>query len=59
MATRGVAQGHRILPLGSQAPDFALPGVDGKIHRLHEYDNSPVLMIVFWVTQTCPTALKG
>jgi peroxiredoxin len=55
MAERGVAKGHRVLPVGSQAPDFALPGVDGKIHKLHEYDNSPVLMIVFTCVH-CPTA---
>src|SRR6201999_3394432 len=47
MASRTVAQGHKILPLGSEAPDFALPGIDGKIHKLREYSNSPVLMVVF------------
>jgi peroxiredoxin len=55
MASRTVAQGHKILPLGSEAPDFALPGIDGKIHKLREYSNSPVLMIVFTCVH-CPTA---
>jgi peroxiredoxin len=55
MASRGVAQGHQILPIGSPAPDFALPGVDGKIHRLREYANIPVLMVVFTCVH-CPTA---
>lgn len=55
MAQRGVAQGHKVLALGLQAPDFSLPGVDGKIHRLRDYSNSPVLMIVFTCVH-CPTA---
>ncbi len=29
---------HPILPLESPAPDFSLPGVDGKIHQLRDYD---------------------
>src|SRR5277367_5953345 len=28
---------HPTLALGSAAPDFALPGVDGKIHKLGDY----------------------
>ena len=55
MATRTVAQGHKILPIGSDAPDFALPGIDGKIHKLREYSSSPVLVIVFTCVH-CPTA---
>jgi peroxiredoxin len=55
MASRGAGQGHPILPIGSQAPDFALPGIDGKIHRLREYADSPILMIVFTCVH-CPTA---
>ena len=55
MATKAIAQGHQVLPIGSQAPDFALPGIDGKIHKLREYANSPVLMVVFTCVH-CPTA---
>jgi len=55
MASRAAGQGHPILPIGSQAPDFALPGIDGKIHRLHDFANSPVLMVVFTCVH-CPTA---
>jgi peroxiredoxin len=44
---------HPILSLGSPAPDFALPGVDGKIHRLHDYATSPVLVVVF-ACNHCP-----
>ncbi|HOL72902.1 MAG TPA: redoxin family protein [Bryobacteraceae bacterium] len=43
------------LAIGSPAPDFALPGVDGKIHRLSDYSSYPVLVIVFTCNH-CPTA---
>src|SRR6202453_1652575 len=46
---------HPILPIGSPAPDFALPGVDGKIHKLSDYASSPILMVVFTCTH-CPIA---
>jgi peroxiredoxin len=55
MASRASAKGHPVLALGAQAPDFALPGIDGKIHRLRDYASSPVLMIVFTCVH-CPTA---
>ena len=42
-----------VLPLGAPAPDFALPGVDGKTHSLVEYSNSPVLAVVFTCNH-CP-----
>jgi peroxiredoxin len=38
---------HPILAVGSTAPDFSLPGVDGKTHRLADYSGSPVLVVVF------------
>lgn len=44
---------HPILPIGSFAPDFALPGVDGRIHTLSDYASSPVLAIVFTCNH-CP-----
>jgi peroxiredoxin len=46
---------HPILPIGSSAPDFALPGVDGKVHKLSDYASSPVLAIVFTCNH-CPIA---
>jgi peroxiredoxin len=46
---------HPILPLGSPAPDFALPGVDGHIHKLGDYAGSPVLVVVFTCNH-CPIA---
>src|SRR6201997_2945596 len=46
---------HPILPLGSPAPDFALPGVDGMVHKLSDYASSPVLVVVFTCNH-CPIA---
>jgi peroxiredoxin len=46
---------HPILPLGSPAPDFSLPGVDGKIHNLADYASSPILVVVFTCNH-CPIA---
>jgi peroxiredoxin len=44
---------HPILAVASPAPDFALPGVDGKIHRLADYAASPILVVVF-ACNHCP-----
>jgi peroxiredoxin len=46
---------HPILALGSPAPDFALRGVDGKVHKLSDYSASPVLAVVFTCNH-CPIA---
>jgi peroxiredoxin len=57
-AIAGVAQAqtaHPILPIGAQAPNFELPGVDGKIHKLSDYASSPVLVVVFMCNH-CPIA---
>src|SRR5580658_2218340 len=53
--TAGAQPRHPILPIGSPAPDFALPGVDGKIHKLSDYASSPVLAVVFTCNH-CPIA---
>ncbi len=42
------------LELGQPAPDFNLPGIDGKFHNLAEY-TSEVLVILFTCNH-CPTA---
>jgi len=49
------AETHPILPIGSAAPDFALPGTDGSIHRLSDYAASPILAVVFTCNH-CPIA---
>jgi peroxiredoxin len=46
---------HPILALGSPAPDFSLPGVDGKNHSLSDYAASPILVVVFTCNH-CPIA---
>jgi peroxiredoxin len=49
------AESHPILPIGSAAPDFALPGTDGKIHRLSDYAANRILVVVFTCNH-CPIA---
>ncbi|HEX3661210.1 MAG TPA: redoxin domain-containing protein [Acidobacteriaceae bacterium] len=49
------AESHPILALGSPAPDFNLPGVDGKMHKLSDYAASRVLVVVF-TCDHCPIA---
>ena len=46
---------HPTLTVGSPAPDFSLPGIDGKTHTLAEYSAAKVLAIVFTCNH-CPTA---
>ncbi len=46
---------HPILAIGSLAPNFELPGVDGNIHKLSDYSSSPVLVVVF-ICNHCPIA---
>jgi len=46
---------HPTLAVGSPAPAFSLPGIDGKTHTLAEYAASPILGIVFTCNH-CPTA---
>lgn len=40
-------------PLGSAAPDFALPGVDSVTHRLNDFRNERILVIIFMCNH-CP-----
>lgn len=35
------------LQLGETAPDFSLPGVDGRTYTLADFNSSPVLVVVF------------
>jgi thiol-disulfide isomerase/thioredoxin len=43
------------LSLGSPAPDFKLPGADGKTWRLKDFSKSKVLVVIFTCNH-CPTA---
>jgi len=49
------AEPHPTLTLGSHAPDFSLPGIDGRVHKLNDYSSSKLLVIVF-TCDHCPTA---
>jgi len=46
---------HPILAIGSPAPNFSLPGVDGKTHALADYASSPILVVIFTCNH-CPIA---
>lgn len=48
-------QDIKTLEIGAKAPDFRLPGTDGKYHQLSDYDEAKVLVIVFTCNH-CPTA---
>src|SRR5262245_46292837 len=43
------------LKIGAKAPNFDLPGVDGKNWKLSDFDQSKVLVVIFTCTH-CPTA---
>ncbi len=55
LGTVSAEEVHPTLALGSPAPDFSLPGVDGQIHKLSDYASSPVLVVVFTCNH-CPIA---
>ena len=46
---------HPTLPLGSAAPDFDLPGIDGRNYALKDFASAKVLVIIFTCNH-CPTA---
>ena len=43
------------LPIGSPAPDFNLPGVDGKNYSLSSFTKAQILVVIFTCNH-CPTA---
>jgi peroxiredoxin len=46
---------YKTLEIGSKAPDFKLPGVDGKTYSLASFKTANILVIVFTCNH-CPTA---
>ena len=46
---------HPTLAIGAAAPDFSLPGVDGKTYTLASFKNARLLVVVFTCNH-CPTA---
>jgi peroxiredoxin len=47
--------GFHSLAIGDPAPDFSLPGVDGKTYGLADFRDSPFLMVVF-LSNHCPAS---
>jgi len=45
----------RTLAIGDRAPDFTLPGIDGKTHSLSDFNGPDVLMVLF-TSNHCPTS---
>src|ERR1700676_3460209 len=54
-ALAAVEENPPTLSTGASAPDFALPGVDGKTHQLNDFSGSKILVITFTCNH-CPTA---
>jgi len=49
------APDHPTLSLGARAPDFSLPGVDGRTYSLGDFAGAKVLAVIF-TCDHCPTA---
>lgn len=47
--------GLKVLPIGSPAPDFSLPGVDGRTYSLKDFSSARLLLVIFTCNH-CPTA---
>ena len=52
--TPAVGNAHPILAIGSPAPGFNLPGIDGANHKLGDYQ-APILAVMF-LCDHCPTS---
>ncbi|MDF2432467.1 MAG: hypothetical protein JWP44_2098 [Mucilaginibacter sp.] len=46
---------HKTLAIGASAPNFSLPGIDGKTYTLNSFKNAKVLVVVFMCNH-CPTS---
>ena len=53
-AQQGRPNPHPTLAIGAAAPDFSLPGVDEKTHKLADY-KAPLLAVMF-ICNHCPTS---
>ena len=51
----GNPAGFQTLEMGAIAPDFNLPGIDGKQYALADFDDAEVLMVLF-TSNHCPTS---
>ena len=52
-ASEGLPPGAVSLNIGDSAPDFELPGIDGKIYTLSDFRSAKLLMVVF-LSNHCP-----
>jgi peroxiredoxin len=55
LATARAEDGVHDLQIGEPAPDFSLPGIDGKTHTLAEYKDAKLLMVAF-ISNHCPSS---
>ncbi len=59
LPAQGLVDGHpadiRNLAIGDKAPDFELPGISGRNHKLAEYAGGEVLVVLF-TSNHCPTS---
>lgn len=55
LALQAAPDGLETLEPGASAPDFSLPGVDGRNHTLADYDEADILAILFTCNH-CPSA---
>jgi peroxiredoxin len=59
LAQDGLVNGHppdiQTLKLGDKAPDFDLPGIDGRNHKLADYTGGKALVVLF-TSNHCPTS---
>jgi peroxiredoxin len=51
----GNPAGFHALAIGDAAPDFALPGIDGRAYSLADFSKADVLMVLF-TSNHCPTS---
>ncbi len=51
----GNPAGFQTLEMGAQAPDFDLPGIDGRNYTLADFDHADFLMVLF-TSNHCPTS---
>src|SRR6516225_1409556 len=54
-SVRGDPPGLKTLGIGATAPDFKLPGVDGKDYSLKDFAGARLLLVIFTCNH-CPTA---
>jgi len=49
------AEPPAVMRIGEKAPDFSLPGIDGKKHKLSDFESAKVLVVMFTCNH-CPEA---